>query len=116
MKRVLRSCLDPLPRILSTRGLAAIVALVVSGTALSVYEYLESSRVPERAWPKGRPAAAAPEAFRGKAPRCASAQRCAPVAVPSAPSAQSAPTTSASSTGPDATVYRPEPPSSSSGS
>jgi hypothetical protein len=52
MKRVLRSCLDPLPRFLSTRALVAVVAFVVLGTALSVYEYVESGRPPRMAWPK----------------------------------------------------------------
>src|SRR5688572_5511177 len=52
MKRVLRSCLDPLPRFLSTRALLAVVAFVVLGTALSVYEYVESGRPPQMAWPK----------------------------------------------------------------
>ncbi|MBI5363471.1 MAG: hypothetical protein HZA53_09865 [Planctomycetes bacterium] len=51
MKRVFRSCLDPLPRFLSTRGLIAVVLIVVTGTALSVHEYLQSGREPERAWP-----------------------------------------------------------------
>lgn len=51
MKRVFRSCLDPLPRFLSTRGLTALVLIVVTGIALSVHEYLQSGREPERAWP-----------------------------------------------------------------
>ena len=73
MKHVLRSCLDPLPRILSTRGLAAIVVLVLSGTALSVYEYVESGRMPGRSWPKARTVHAAHD--RSGA-RCANSQRC----------------------------------------
>jgi hypothetical protein len=44
MKRVLRSCLDPLPRFLSTRGLAFLVVMLVAGTGVSVYEYLESTQ------------------------------------------------------------------------
>src|SRR5687768_4994645 len=49
MKRVLRSCLEPLPRFLSTRGLASLVVMLVAGTGVSVYEYLESTQ------PIGRP-------------------------------------------------------------
>lgn len=48
MKRVLRSCLDPLPRFVSTKSLAAIVSIVLVGTAVSVFEYLESARPPVR--------------------------------------------------------------------
>jgi hypothetical protein len=50
MKRVLRSCLDPLPRFLSTRGILLVVGLVVAGTAVSVHEYLESDRGPANGW------------------------------------------------------------------
>lgn len=68
MKRVFRSCLDPLPRFLSTRGLVLVVLLVLTGTALSVHEYVRSGREPERAWPRAsarnlerpRPAGALP--------------------------------------------------------
>lgn len=48
MKRVLRSCLEPLPRFVSTKSLAAIVTIVLVGTAVSVFEYLESARPPVR--------------------------------------------------------------------
>lgn len=44
MKKVLRSCFDPLPRFLSTRGLAIVVAMLVGGTAISVHEYVESTQ------------------------------------------------------------------------
>lgn len=44
----MRSILDPLPRFLTVRGQALVVAMVVLGTAISVHEYLESSRPPER--------------------------------------------------------------------
>jgi hypothetical protein len=50
MKRVLRSCLDPLPRFLSTRGVMAVVVLVVAGTAVSVHEFVESGRGPDSTW------------------------------------------------------------------
>lgn len=49
MKRVLRSCITPLPRFLSTRGLAALVLVLVAGTALSVHEYLQTARTPRAA-------------------------------------------------------------------
>ena len=45
---MLRSCFDPLPRFMSMRSLAGLVAMVVLGTGLSVYEYLESTRPPQR--------------------------------------------------------------------
>jgi len=38
-----RSLLDPLPRQLSTKALAALVALVVCGTGVAVVRFLESS-------------------------------------------------------------------------
>ena len=44
----MRSILDPLPRFLSTRGLATVVGMLLLGTAVSVYEYLEDSRPPAR--------------------------------------------------------------------
>ena len=44
MKRVLQSCFDPLPRFMSMKSLTALVALLLVGTAISVVEYLESSR------------------------------------------------------------------------
>ncbi|MFO1009806.1 MAG: hypothetical protein U1F29_07045 [Planctomycetota bacterium] len=52
MKSVFRSCLDPLPRFLSMRGLLAVVLVVVAGTGLSVYEYVQSSRSTEVRWPR----------------------------------------------------------------
>lgn len=51
MKRVLRSCLDPLPRFLSTRGVLVVVVLVVAGTAVSVHEYVESDHGADPGWP-----------------------------------------------------------------
>lgn len=44
----MRSILDPLPRFPSTRGLATVVGMLLLGTAISVYEYLEDSRPPAR--------------------------------------------------------------------
>jgi hypothetical protein len=49
MKRLVRSRLDPLPRSLSTKSLALLVAMLLSGIGISVNEFLESRRVPERA-------------------------------------------------------------------
>lgn len=49
MKSVLRSCFDPLPRFMSTRSLIGLVTMVLAGTGISVYEYLESSHAPVRA-------------------------------------------------------------------
>lgn len=46
MKRVLRSCITPLPRFLTTRALAGLVLVLVAGTAVSVHEYLETARAP----------------------------------------------------------------------
>ena len=63
MKRVLRSCFDPLPRFMSMKSLACLVAMVVLGTGISVYEYLESARPLERASSPAQlaePAACAP--------------------------------------------------------
>jgi|SRR4051812_33078244 hypothetical protein len=48
MKRVLQSCFEPLPRFMSTKSLCAVVALLLVGTAISVFEYIESSREPIR--------------------------------------------------------------------
>jgi hypothetical protein len=49
MKRLVRSCIDPLPRSLSTKSLALLVVMLLSGIGISVHEFLESRRVPERA-------------------------------------------------------------------
>lgn len=49
MKRLVRSCIDPLPRSLSTKSLALLVAMLLSGIGISVHEFLESRRAPERA-------------------------------------------------------------------
>jgi len=43
MQRVLRSCLDPLPRLISLKSLVGVVLMVLAGTGLSVYEYLETA-------------------------------------------------------------------------
>lgn len=43
MKRALLPSFDPLPHALSTRGLLALVAVVVMGTAVTVHRYMESS-------------------------------------------------------------------------
>jgi hypothetical protein len=51
MKSVLRSCFDPLPRFMSTKSLTGLVLMVLAGTGISVYEYLESSHAPVRAAP-----------------------------------------------------------------
>ena len=49
MQRVLRSCLDPLPRLISLKSLIGVVLMVLAGTGLSVYEYLETAVPPVRA-------------------------------------------------------------------
>ena len=54
MKRVLRSCFEPLPRVMSTKSLTALVALLLVGTAISVIEYLESARAVARHTPRDR--------------------------------------------------------------
>src|SRR5262245_10267735 len=43
MERVVRSPFDPLPRSLSNKGLGLLVAVVLFGTGVTVYRYLESS-------------------------------------------------------------------------
>jgi hypothetical protein len=48
MKSVLRSCFDPLPRSLSTKGLVGLVAVVVLGTGVMVRSYLESAQLAAR--------------------------------------------------------------------
>lgn len=68
MKRVLQSCFDPLPRFMSMKSLAAVVTLLLVGTAISVFEYLESSRLPVR-----RPSAVSPLRERDNA--CQAAEK-----------------------------------------
>ena len=46
MKSVLRSCLDPLPRFLTLRGLSLLVAMLVLGVVFSVWEFVESGQLP----------------------------------------------------------------------
>ncbi len=116
MNRVFRSCLDPLPRFLSTRGLAFVVLLVVGGTGFSVYEYVQSGRSTNHAWPRSTVRAAEGTERASPLRSCgayASAQPCLeadadPVAVPSVLNG-----TAGAHPSP-ATLYRPE--SSSSGS
>src|SRR5262245_56143581 len=48
MKRSLLSSFDPLPHALSTKGLSALVAIVVLGIGVTVARYLESSTGPAR--------------------------------------------------------------------
>ncbi len=67
MKRVLRSCLDPLPRFLSTRGVLVVVALVVAGTAVSVHEYVESDHGSDSGWPSAPQVRAASPSERATA-------------------------------------------------
>lgn len=55
MNRVLRSCFDPLPRFMTMKSLACVVAMVVLGTGISVYEYLESSVPPQRPLSRAQP-------------------------------------------------------------
>lgn len=69
MKRVLRSCFDPLPRFMSTKSLIGLVAMVVVGTGISVYEYLESSRLPVHAAQSARASEAIGEIRRAPSPR-----------------------------------------------
>ncbi len=45
----MRSALDPVPRFISVKSLAILVAMLLSGIAISVREYLESGRIPHRA-------------------------------------------------------------------
>lgn len=64
-----RSLLDPLPRQLSTKALAALVALVVCGTGVAVLRFLESGPGPiHRPAPSVRAAPAEPEAQRAPRP------------------------------------------------
>lgn len=57
----MRSLLDPLPRQLSTKALAALVALVVCGTGIAVLRFLETSQSPShRPVPSVRAAEPAP--------------------------------------------------------
>jgi hypothetical protein len=51
MKRLVRSRLDPLPRSISTKSLSLLVGMLLLGIGISVREYLESRRAPERAVP-----------------------------------------------------------------
>src|SRR4051794_14343954 len=44
MKRALLTGFDPLPHALSTKGLSALVAVVVLGTGFTVQRYVESSQ------------------------------------------------------------------------
>jgi hypothetical protein len=48
MKRLVRSGIEPLPRSLSTKSLALLVVMLLSGVGISVHEFLESRRVTER--------------------------------------------------------------------
>jgi len=48
MKRLVRSFIDPLPRSLSTKSLALLVVMLLSGIGISVNEYLDSRLVPDR--------------------------------------------------------------------
>lgn len=50
MKRLVRSVFDPLPVSLSIRSLAILVTMLVAGIAISVHEYLQSGKVPERTY------------------------------------------------------------------
>src|SRR5882672_9387031 len=49
MKRLVRPGIDPLPRSLSTKSLAFLVVMLLSGIGISVHEFLESRRAPGRA-------------------------------------------------------------------
>jgi hypothetical protein len=51
MKRLVRSRLDPLPRSISTKSLSLLVGMLLLGVGISVREYLESRRAPERTAP-----------------------------------------------------------------
>ena len=83
MKRVLRSCFEPLPRFMSTKSLVGLVLMLLAGTGISVYEYLESARPLEK--PAAR-AEAAPAGARGEV-HAAEPQRTRPTtwALPIAP-------------------------------
>lgn len=65
-----RSLLDPLPRQLSTKALAALVALVVCGTGVAVMRFLESGPgAPPRAPSAVRAASPSDEPAPQHAPR-----------------------------------------------
>jgi hypothetical protein len=51
MKRLVRSRLDPLPRSISTKSLSLLVGMLLLGIGISVREYLDSRRAPERTLP-----------------------------------------------------------------
>src|SRR5437867_1768392 len=49
MKRLVSPSIDPLPRSISLKSLALVVATLLSGVGISVRGYLISRQVPERA-------------------------------------------------------------------
>ena len=98
MKSVLRTCLDPLPRFLSLRGLTLLVAMLVLGVVFSVWEFVESARLPEhRVLAQDNSSWSAPRCCARAAQSCGSAgasASCAP-----APELNSAPAASQAQAG-----------------
>jgi hypothetical protein len=64
MKRVLRSCIEPLPRFLTTRGLAVLVLLLVAGMAISVREYMQTGGPLRAAAPRSARVGSGPQGVR----------------------------------------------------
>lgn len=117
MKSVIRSAFDPLPRFPSARMQWGVTLVLVAGIAISVLEYLESSRLAQRssveaaeskaasAQPAG-PSASQPGSTvnrsRWTAARTPSSEHTAPVGSPSA-----APSGAASANRPSPMSFRP---------
>jgi hypothetical protein len=110
VKKVLRSCFDPLPRFLSTRGLAGVVVMLLGGTALSVYEYVESTRPPPRRAAPTAPAGAVHAAERTPElrERCRSFADLPPVAPPPGPVELGPAARVRSEPSPDPSIWEPD--------
>jgi|SRR6187402_740840 len=115
MKRVLRSCITPLPRFLTTRALAGLVLVLVAGTALSVHEYLETARAPRATQVRTQPVRSnLPGGEVRAAERTSSASRTHPACtLDFSPSAEALPASSSSASSTSvgarpATLYGPD--------